>query len=93
MRHKTSFEAKKKSEVSFIEIESLPGQRPYSLDMYSGDLISELVWYSNGPKQFVPQMICYSSHVVNSKLIVCYLNGKNFCNQMAIGYQTFYRGR
>ena len=92
MRHKTSFEAKKKSEVSFIEIESLPGQRPNNLDMYSGDLISDIVRSSNGPKQFVPQMICYSSHVVNSKLIVCYLNGKHFGNQVAFGYQTIYHG-
>ena len=26
---------------------------------YSGDLNSKLVWYSNGPKQFVPQMVCW----------------------------------
>ena len=38
-------------------------------------------------------MISYSSHVLNSELIVCYLNGKKFGNWMAFGYQTFYHGR
>ena len=43
---------------------------------YSGDLNCELVWYSNGLKQFVRQMICYSSHALNSKLMVSYSIGK-----------------
>ena len=54
----------------------------------SGDLKSELVRYSNGPKQFVHQMVRYSSHVLNSELIVCYSNGKKLDNQMAFGYWT-----
>ena len=54
---------------------------------YSGDLNSELVQYSNGPKQFVPWMACYLSHVWNSELIVWYLNGKKFKNRMAFGHQ------
>ena len=33
-------------------------------------------------------MVCYSSHVLNSELIVCYSNGKKFGNQMSFGYQT-----
>ena len=36
---------------------------------YSGDLNSELVRYLNGPKQFIHCMVCYASHVLNSKLI------------------------
>ena len=28
--------------------------------VYSGDLTSKLVWYSNGWKQFAGQMVCYS---------------------------------
>ena len=61
-----------------------------SLRLYSGDLNSDLVRYLNGPKQFVCWMVCYSSHVLNSELIVCYSNGKKFGNQIAFGYQTFY---
>ena len=38
-------------------------------DIFSWDLNSKLVWKSNGPKQFAPWMIHYSSHVLNSKLI------------------------
>ena len=64
----------------------------YVLIMYSGDLISKIVWYSNGPKQLVCQMVCYSSHVLNSELIVHYSNGKKFDNRIAFGYQTFYCG-
>ena len=45
---------------------------PPATAKYSGDLNIELVWYSNGPKQFVHLMVCYSSHVLNSKLIVCF---------------------
>ena len=45
-----------------------------TLSKYSGDLISELVWYSylNGPKQFASWMVCYSGHGLNNKLIVRY---------------------
>ena len=57
---------------------------------YSGDLNRDLVRYSNGPKQFVPRMVHYSGHVLNSKLIVRFLNGKKFGIPMAFGYQTFY---
>ena len=39
---------------------------------YSGDLNSELVRYSNGPKQFTRRMVCYSSHDLNGKLKVRY---------------------
>ena len=46
--------------------------------MYSGDLTSELVRYSNGPKQFARQMVRYSSHDLNSKLKVCYSGHKVF---------------
>ena len=35
----------------------------------------------------------YSNHVLNSKLIVPYLNGKKFVNRLAFGYRTFYYGR
>ena len=49
--------------------------------LYSGDLNRELVWYSNGSKQFVPQLVRYSSHVLNMELIVCYSNGKNFSTE------------
>ena len=56
-------------------------------------LNSKLVWYANGPKQFVHQMPRYLSHVLNSELIVRYSNGKKFGNQMAFGDQTFYHGR
>ena len=35
--------------------------------MYSGDLNTGLVWYSNGPEQFVHRMVHYSSNVLNSK--------------------------
>ena len=38
--------------------------------IYSGDLNNELVWFSNGPKQLVPQMVHYLGHVLNSKLKV-----------------------
>ena len=48
----------------------------------------KLIWYSNGLKQFVPQMVCFPSHVFNRKLIFCDLNGKKFTNQMAVGYRT-----
>ena len=41
-------------------------------NLYSGDLNSILVWYSNGPKQFAPWMVCNSGHGLNSKLKVCY---------------------
>ena len=34
---------------------------------YSGNLNSELVQYSNGPKQFARQMVRYSSNDLNSK--------------------------
>ena len=33
-------------------------------------------------------MVHYSSHVLNSELIVCYSNDKKFGNQMAFGYQS-----
>ena len=46
--------------------------------MYSGDLNSGLVWYSNGPEQFAHRMVHYSSDVLNSKKKVCYSNGKKF---------------
>ena len=39
--------------------------------LQSGDLNSKLVLYLNGPKQFVRWMVCYSNHVLNSKLYVC----------------------
>ena len=35
---------------------------------YSAELNYELVRYSNGPKQFVCQMVHYSSHVLIKKL-------------------------
>ena len=60
---------------------------------YRGDLNSKQVWYSDDPKQFVGQMARYSSHVLNSELMVPYLNSKKFGNQMEFGYQTFYHGR
>ena len=60
---------------------------------YSGDLNSELVQYLNGPKQFIHQMVHYSSHVLNSELIVHYLNGKKLGNQMSFGFRTSYHGR
>ena len=53
----------------------------------------KLVQNSNGPKQFVRQMVRYSSHVLNSKLMVCYLNGKKMGNRMAFSYHTFDHGR
>ena len=65
----------------------------WKIDQYSGDLYSELVWYSNGPKQLVLWMVRYSSHVLNGEQIVCYLNGKKFGNQKPFGYWTFYHGR
>ena len=37
---------------------------------YSEDLKSELVWYSNGPKQLARRMVRYSSHDLNSEIIV-----------------------
>ena len=37
-------------------------------------------------------MVHYSSHVLNSELIVRYSNGKKFVNRMAFGYQNFYNG-
>ena len=61
-------------------------------EKYSVDLNCEFVGYSNGPKQFVRRMVCYLSHVLNSKLIVCYSIGKKFGNQMPFGFQTFYHG-
>ena len=64
----------------------------FTFTLYSGDLNSKLVWYKNGPKQFVHQMVGFTSHVLNSKLIVRYLNGKKFGNQMAFGELTFYHG-
>ena len=61
--------------------------------MYSGDLNSELVKYSNGPEQFVHRMVRCSSHVLKSELKVCNSNGTKFVNRMAFGYQAFYHGR
>ena len=46
----------------------------------SGDLNSKLVRYSDGPNQFVPQIVRNSSHVLNRELIVCYSNDKKFGN-------------
>ena len=60
--------------------------------MFSGDLNSELVKYSNGPEQFVHRMVRCSSHVLKSELKVCNSNGTKFVNRMAFGYQTFYHG-
>ena len=57
--------------------------------LYSGDLNSQLVRYSNGPKQLAHKMFHYSSNVVNSKLIVSYSSGNKFGNQMAFGNQIF----
>ena len=37
-------------------------------------------------------MVCYSSHVLKSKLPVPYSKGKLFSNHMVLGYQTFYHG-
>ena len=37
----------------------------------------KLVQYSSGPKQFIHRMVCYSSHVLNGELIVCYLNSRD----------------
>ena len=45
------------------------------------DLNNELVSYLNGLEQFIPWMVHYSSHVLSSKLIVHYLNGKKFGNR------------
>ena len=45
---------------------------------YSGDLNSELVRYLNGPKQFARRMVCYSSHDLNSELIVRYSGHRVF---------------
>ena len=42
------------------------------------DLISELVQYSNGPKQFARRMVCYSSHDLNGELKVCYSGQRVF---------------
>ena len=61
--------------------------------MYSGDLNSKLVQYSDGPKQFVHWKVHYSSHALNTEQIIRYLNGKKFGNWMPFGYQTFYHGR
>ena len=55
--------------------------------IYSGDLNSKFIWYLNGQKQFIPWMVCYSSHVLNSKLIVHYLNSTKSGNWMAFGCQ------
>ena len=60
---------------------------------YSEDLNSELVWFSNGPKQLSPQIVRYTTHVLNNELVIRYFNGKKFGNQMAFGYQNFYHGR
>ena len=45
---------------------------------YSGDLNSKLFWHSNGPKQFARQMVGYSNHGLNSKLIVRYSGHRVF---------------
>ena len=45
---------------------------------YSRDLNRELVWYSNGPKQFARRMVRHSSHDLNSELIVCYSGHRVF---------------
>ena len=61
---------------------------------YTGmmDLNRNLVWYSNGAKHFVHQMVRDSSHVLNCKLIVRSSSGKKFSNWILFGYQTFYPG-
>ena len=48
---------------------------------YKWNLNSKLVRYSNGPKQFLRWMLRYLSHVLNSKLIVHFWNGKKFSNR------------
>ena len=48
------------------------------INNYSGDLNSELVRYSNGPKQFARQMVRYSSHGLNSELIFRYSDHRVF---------------
>ena len=40
--------------------------------VYSGDLNSKLVRYSNGSKQFARRMVHYSSHDLKSELKVHY---------------------
>ena len=64
---------------------SLDKQNPWLLCLCR-DLNSKLIRYSNGPKQFVHQMVRYSSHVSRIELIVCYSNGKKFGNQIAFGH-------
>ena len=58
-------------------------------DKYGGDLITKQVQYPNGPKQFVCQMVCYSSHVLNRKLIVRYSNGKKFVTEWHLVTELF----
>ena len=45
--------------------------------VYSGDLNTELIRYSNGSKLFDHRMVPYSGHGFNSKLKVRYSNGRN----------------
>ena len=49
-----------------------------SAQAQSGDLNSKRVWYSNGPKQLAPGMVCYLGHGLNNKLIVCYSGHRLF---------------
>ena len=58
-------------QLEVLELESCKNTE-VKLKKYSGDLNTKLVGYSNSPKQFVCPMVCYSSHILNRKLIFHY---------------------
>ena len=60
-----------------------------SLLDYSADMNSKLVRYLNGPKQFVPSMVHYSSHILNSEPIVPYSNGNNLATKWHLVTELF----